>query len=248
MTRKNFYIYEHWRPDTGVCFYVGRGTGKRASKMNERNQHHVRIVAKLTARGMRVDVRIHANGLSIEEALTEERVRIAFWRAQGIVLANLTAGGDGMLEPSDEVRAKMSLAHKTRWTPEARARHRAKAKAVWSNPAFRERYSVAIGGRKLSPEHVAKIAASLKGKRRSEAMKERMRGENNPFFGKRHPEETLQRIAAKKRGSKHSPETRAKMREAQQRRRATMPTSEETRARHRAAWAIRRSGVSMEAA
>ena len=25
-----FYVYEHWRPDKNVCFYVGKGKGKRA--------------------------------------------------------------------------------------------------------------------------------------------------------------------------------------------------------------------------
>ena len=24
-TSANFYVYEHWHPDTGVCFYVGKG-------------------------------------------------------------------------------------------------------------------------------------------------------------------------------------------------------------------------------
>lgn len=32
----NFYVYEHWRPDTGVCFYVGKGKEKRAWDMKRR--------------------------------------------------------------------------------------------------------------------------------------------------------------------------------------------------------------------
>lgn len=27
----NFYVYEHWRPDTDMPFYVGKGTGGRAT-------------------------------------------------------------------------------------------------------------------------------------------------------------------------------------------------------------------------
>ena len=30
----NYYVYEHWRPDKDVCFYVGKGKGGRA-KMSE---------------------------------------------------------------------------------------------------------------------------------------------------------------------------------------------------------------------
>jgi hypothetical protein len=32
MTAKKFYVYEHWRPDKDVCFYVGKGHGRRAYK------------------------------------------------------------------------------------------------------------------------------------------------------------------------------------------------------------------------
>lgn len=28
--KNNFYVYEHWRLDRDECFYVGKGTGKRA--------------------------------------------------------------------------------------------------------------------------------------------------------------------------------------------------------------------------
>ena len=28
-----FYVYEHWRRDTRVCFYVGKGSGPRAYVM-----------------------------------------------------------------------------------------------------------------------------------------------------------------------------------------------------------------------
>src|SRR5258708_14100351 len=101
-----YYIYEHWRPDTDMCFYVGRGTGKRATWKYDRNQHHKRIVAKLAATGMCIEVRMYACNLTLAEARVKESERIAFWRSVGMELANQTAGGDGVPEPTDEVRAK----------------------------------------------------------------------------------------------------------------------------------------------
>jgi len=26
-----YYVYEHWRPDKDICFYVGKGKGSRAN-------------------------------------------------------------------------------------------------------------------------------------------------------------------------------------------------------------------------
>ena len=50
MTTNIFYVYEHVRPDTGVCFYVGKGKGKRAWNMKDRNAHHRAIQSKLKAK------------------------------------------------------------------------------------------------------------------------------------------------------------------------------------------------------
>lgn len=51
MTNK-FYVYEHWRPDKDICFYVGKGKGRRANVMYGRGSHHERIQAKLKRLGM----------------------------------------------------------------------------------------------------------------------------------------------------------------------------------------------------
>ena len=53
-----FYVYEHWRPDTNVCFYVGKGKGNRAWAMNRRNKHHKSVQSKLTSLGLSVYVKI----------------------------------------------------------------------------------------------------------------------------------------------------------------------------------------------
>lgn len=99
-----FYVYEHWRPDTGECFYVGKGKGRRAWKMRDRNSHHTSIVSKLTSLGMCVDVRIISSDLSECDAFTLEATKIAEYGRDN--LANLTDGGEGLsgLEAWNRVR------------------------------------------------------------------------------------------------------------------------------------------------
>lgn len=91
---KAFLVYEHWRPDRGVCFYVGKGKKKRAHSF-QRNSRHDRIVAKLRRLGLEPEVRIVHSVETNDEASTLEIERIAFWRAAGASLANYTNGGDG---------------------------------------------------------------------------------------------------------------------------------------------------------
>lgn len=54
---KKFLVYEHWRPDLGVCFYVGKGKRKRAFSFR-RNTRYDRTVRKLERNGLSVEVRI----------------------------------------------------------------------------------------------------------------------------------------------------------------------------------------------
>ena len=90
-----FYVYEHWRPDTGVCFYVGKGKGKRAWRMSGRkNPHHTAIVSKLTSMGMCVDVRVVCRDLSEEQAFSLEKEKITEYGRDN--LANCTDGGEGV--------------------------------------------------------------------------------------------------------------------------------------------------------
>lgn len=106
-----FYVYEHWRPDKGTCFYVGKGKNKRAWDMKGRqNRHHASIVSKLTANGLCVDVRIVASDLSEDQAFAKERELIAFYGRDS--LTNMSDGGEGLSNPSAETRAKMSKAAK----------------------------------------------------------------------------------------------------------------------------------------
>jgi hypothetical protein len=214
------YIYEHWRPDKNACFYVGKGSGSRANLCwgTARNEHHRRVVGKLHRNGMSVGIKIVLDGLSDKEAFEKEQERIAFYGIEN--LTNQTAGGEGLRNPTIDTRRKMS-AHRQRLLsdPEFRTRHLDGVRvANERDPLRAKRAGLKLRGRKSSDEARANISAALKGKKRP-YLSERMKGEGNPFFGKRHSEETLARISIKKCGSKLSVETRCKMQAAQRDRR-----------------------------
>jgi len=90
-----FYVYEHWRPDTGQCFYVGKGKGRRAYKIQSRPGHHGAVTRKLKRLGLETEVRIVRDGLTEKGAHALEQERITLWLAAGAKLANKTRGGDG---------------------------------------------------------------------------------------------------------------------------------------------------------
>lgn len=222
MTNK-YYVYEHWRPDKDECFYVGKGKGYRVSILNNRSEHHKRVVKKLARLGMCLEVRMFKSELSEDEAYQVEIERIAFWRAAGVKIINKTAGGEGLKNPTEDTREKMRKAHLTRWSDEARKAVSDKIKDMWNRDGFRENYSEKRKGYKPSAETIEKRAAALRGRKQSPESIAKKIGPNNPFYGKRHPPEILAKIAEKNRGSKMSEETRAKMRESQRLRRENEP-------------------------
>jgi hypothetical protein len=87
-----FYVYTHIRNDTSAIFYVGKGKKSRAISKNGRNGYWNNIVSK--AGGF--SVKLIAIKLSEEEAFLLEKKLIKQFRENGMVLANLTDGGEGV--------------------------------------------------------------------------------------------------------------------------------------------------------
>lgn len=142
------YVYEHWRPDTGVIFYVGKGKGRRAWEMKwGRNRWHKSIVSKLIAEGLSVDIRIVHSQMSDEESIAKEIELIYYWRSLGVSLVNMTDGGEGKTGAkfSEESKEKMSRDRKGRPLSEAHRQNMIKG----------------VTGLKKTPEHIAKVAASI---------------------------------------------------------------------------------------
>jgi hypothetical protein len=106
-----FYVYEHWRLDRDECFYVGKGSGRRAYNMVHRNAHHKAIQSKLNRIGFAIEIRIVACGLNEQEAFALECERIKFWNELGSDLANRTYGGEGVrYQKSADHKAKLAEA------------------------------------------------------------------------------------------------------------------------------------------
>ena len=150
----NFYVYEHWRPDKDVCFYVGKGCLRRhLLTRRPENKHYFRIVDKLSNLGLKVEVKIVGQDLSEKEAFALEISRIAYWLPKG-ELANKTAGGEGLsgFVHSERTREKISQVQLKRF----------------QKPEERLKLSNACKGRSYGPhseEHKKKIGDASKGRK-----------------------------------------------------------------------------------
>lgn len=159
----HFYVYEHWRPDTNQCFYVGKGTRNRAWALGSRTPYHKRIRAKLKDAGLEVDVRIIADDLLEADAFKREIDLIALYRERGHRLVNRTNGGEGAsgLLCTPERREKISRANRGRKLTEE---HRAKLSSWVRTEETRRKISESGRGRqsRLGMTHSAETRARLK--------------------------------------------------------------------------------------
>lgn len=219
MTDRIFFVYEHWRPDRDECFYVGKGSGKRANDMHRgRNRWHRFIQKKLKSLNLPVEVKLIESGLTEREAFELEIARIAMWRADGADLANITNGGDGpsgRKHTEEWKRANSERMKGRKLTPEHRA---ALSRAAMGNKrslGFKktaeqiEKTVCAHRGKPKSPETRAKISATklanptLKGRKMSEETKQKIRvaqlGREVPLERRERISETLKKNAKLKR-------------------------------------------------
>jgi hypothetical protein len=183
-----FYVYEHWRPDTGECFYVGKGHGSRANVMYRRNTHHSAIQKKLKNLGMCVEIKLFCSGLSEREAFDLEVVRIRHWEDAGVCLSNQASGGVGVAghvrneeylkkqsearkgkpgrKQSEITKLKLSEARKGKTPPNREGyKHSEETKAKMS--LSMKGVGGSKKGVKKTAQHCANISAGLTGKKLS---------------------------------------------------------------------------------
>ena len=167
--RGHVFVYIDVKPD-GSPFYVGIGNAKRVrTTMRYRNAHHKAIVQKYgDCRRVILCVapsRDYAN--MMESRLIEKFGRVC--NGTG-TLANRSAGGDGYIDPSPEIReARRKSMTGKRWhnRPGANAAAVAAAKIA----LIGNRHTL---GMKLSDEAKAKISAAHKGKPKTAAMRAKL--------------------------------------------------------------------------
>lgn len=182
-----YFVYEHWRPDKDVCFYVGKGCGRRAKSKQGRNKYHTNIQNKLARMGMCLEVRLVASGLSEDEALELERSRIQFWKSLGVRISNIHFSGQ--------------KSQTMKWTDERKLAHSIRLR----EPETRAKRSASLKGRKPNLEHLAKLADAKRGVKTGpmpDWHKEKIRAAK---LGEKHSKEWVRKVADAKRGKKLGP-------------------------------------------
>lgn len=127
VTEARCWIYGLCDPETGELRYVGRTDDVKrrlaihlsAARAPGPRTHCANWIRSLLLQGKEPDVDV-LDFVPAEDAHHMEREYIALWRYLiGDRLTNLTDGGDGLLNPSPEVRARMSASAKARGTSQS---------------------------------------------------------------------------------------------------------------------------------
>lgn len=114
----SFYMYRHIRPDTNEVFYVGIGRHQKKWKharincLNNRNQHWINIV-NLNSGNFKSEIVF--DNMTQEEACQKECEFIKLYGRSDLkqgTLCNLTDGGEGGFNLSEETKRKISLKNK----------------------------------------------------------------------------------------------------------------------------------------
>jgi hypothetical protein len=126
-------VYLHYRLDTGECFYIGKGTQKRAQAKDSRNSIWNRIYKKADRK------------VVIAQYFQDEKDALAFevdLIARFKPVANITAGGEGVsgFKHSDQTKEKCRQATlKLRQNPEWLEKNLNNMRKVVSKPEIREK-------------------------------------------------------------------------------------------------------------
>jgi hypothetical protein len=140
-----FFTYAHYTKDDNRLFYIGKGSGKRHLKSENRNRHWHRIVAKHGG----FEAVILAVWETEQEALDHEEFLIDTFRTQGARLANITSGGKSNSGP--------------RHTPESRKVLSEKLKGRKRTPEQIEQLRLYLKGVPKSEEHRKNLSEARKG-------------------------------------------------------------------------------------
>jgi len=192
--KRSYFVYVHRRADTGVVFYIGKGTRTplkqyiRSTTTVRRNIYWRRIVAKTA-----YVVEVLADFFSEADAFEFERAMIAQYRrsAEGGTLCNLTDGGEGHsgLSPSESTRAKVAARHRGKPKPEHVKRAVSLAqRGVPNPPEQRAAHSLRMSGAR-NPNFGKKNSAETIAKRVATRLRNgKCAGAAHPFYGKKRPE------------------------------------------------------------
>lgn len=153
-----FYTYAHFKKDDLKIFYIGKGKKDRETVRYGRNIHWVNTVNKHGFGIQRL-----AEWKTECDAFEHEKFLILCFKDMGYKLVNMTDGGDGVSNPSDKTRKKMSmsqLARNRKLTEEHKAALSFAHKGKPLSDKHRQKIALANSGKKKSAESIAKMSAN----------------------------------------------------------------------------------------
>jgi hypothetical protein len=197
-------VYLHKRNDTNEVFYVGIGkTDKRAFSKHSRNKYWKHIVEKV---GYTIDILVSQtpweDACKLEKLLIEKYGR----RDLGLgLLVNMTDGGEGINNPSEETKEKLRKANIGENNPMFGKKPHNLGKP--HSDDARKKMSDAGKIKLFTEEHKNNISKANKGKpapnkgipisdETRKKLSEANKGEKHPMYGKKQsPEFIAKRIA-----------------------------------------------------
>jgi len=163
----NYYTYIYTDPTRNEIIYVGKGKGQRAySHLTRKDKHPLVYRLKLMNRqNIKPIISFLCVNVEAELALLCEIEAISKFGRKDLgkgPLLNLTDGGEGAPNVSQDTRDKLSIANIKSNTPKVRKLKSDAMRAHWSLPEFREKRHINLTATTSTVEHRAKQASSTK--------------------------------------------------------------------------------------
>jgi len=198
-------VYQHIRKDTNQIFYIGIGkTSKRAFTTKGRNKLWNNIVKKTN-----YNIEIIYDNLSWEDACLKEKELISKYGRIDLktgILTNMTDGGDGLSNMSEEFKINMSKIKLGKHSPR---------KGIKLSEETKQKLRQYNLGKKLSEETKRKISESNIGKNHLSEESKKLIGLKNSIKlkGRKLSEEHKRKMSQSRIGHIISEETRKKISE-----------------------------------